>query len=55
MESKKEPLTSLYEDPVPAVKKTSARAQSSEEENWSIASLKRHPLRLAVSLPTSLW
>jgi hypothetical protein len=43
MESKKQPLSSLYEDPVPAVKKTSARAQSSEEENWSIGSLKQHP------------
>ncbi|KAM0850039.1 hypothetical protein ACQ4PT_053343 [Festuca glaucescens] len=49
---KQKPLSSLYG---PAVKKkASARAQASDmEDNPSIASLKRHPLRLVGSLPTS--
>ncbi|KAM0880480.1 hypothetical protein ACQ4PT_033548 [Festuca glaucescens] len=45
MDSRKQkPLASLYGDPTPPVKKkASARAQTSSEDNPSIASLKRHP------------
>ncbi|KAM0875988.1 hypothetical protein ACQ4PT_036457 [Festuca glaucescens] len=45
MDSRKQKLlASLYGDPTPHVKKkASARAQSSSEDNPSIASLKRHP------------